>query len=202
MTRSILLALVLAVCAPSLARAQDVVEGPLPAHGAGEEIAPDAPDDERAELRATLLARRRAHLAELRRYVEAGVFPRNTYADGFVNVFEDEQGHLCAVANLMAHDGQLPLVRATALGTNFIRLGDVTAGPLLDWVLGSGFTQEEIARIQEPYFEIEPEAVNETQRLEEEKRRLQGVLRGVVEALERDEATSIEIALARFTARG
>lgn len=196
MTRSLLVAAVaLAVSSPALASAQRVQGAPLPEL----EAPPPAADEttDRDALRATLAARRRAHLGELRRYVEAGVFPRNTYAPGFVNVFEDDQGHLCAVANLMARDGHLDMVRRTAIDTNFIRLADVESGPLLDWILGSGFTQEEIAQIQEPYFEVEYEAPSETELLEEEKRRLQGVLRGVISILERDERTSLDLAVTR-----
>lgn len=199
---------------PALGRAQErVIDGDLPqlmvrvwVPEAIEPVAappPVAPPD-RAALRAMLAQRRRAHLAELRRYVAAGDFPVNSYAEGFLNVFQDEQGHLCAVANLIAHDGALELVRATAASTNFVRLADVHEGPLLDWMLASGFTQEEIARIQEPYMEIGIERpLGLRERLEREKQRLRRVLRRVIGQLGRDTRRSLDVAVDRLiTASG
>lgn len=57
---------------------------------------------------------------------------------------------ICAAATMIDKDGQHDLVAATAKSNNFIRLQNITEGPLLDWILTSGFTIEEIDRIQEP----------------------------------------------------
>ena len=52
----------------------------------------------------------------------------------------------------MAFDCEIAMAQATADATSFLVLRDVHEGPLLDWILSSGFTQEEIALVQEPYF--------------------------------------------------
>jgi hypothetical protein len=122
-----------------------------------------------AALRATLAARRRHHIDELRAYANAGIFPRNRVLPGKANVFRDENGHLCAVANMVHLDGLDDLVDATAKSNNFVRVADEPSGALHDWVLGSGFTKEEIALIQEPYIQEQPSnpdfAQNEDARL-------------------------------------
>jgi hypothetical protein len=50
-------------------------------------------------------------------------------------------------------DGKHQLVVDTAAANNQIRLLDVTDGALMDWILTSGFTIEEIDRIQAPMIE-------------------------------------------------
>jgi hypothetical protein len=109
-----------------------------------------------ASMRATLAARRKQHIDALRAYSDAGKFPRNRVAPGKLNVFRDEDGHLCAVANLVHLDGRDDLVDATAKSNNFVRVAEEQSGALHDWVLESGFTREEIAVIQEPYAFVKP----------------------------------------------
>jgi hypothetical protein len=148
---------------------------------------------EPAAVRAQLAARRTVHLGRLLAYADAGVFPANDVRPGPLNVFIDRAGHLCAAANLMALDGQRALVVAAASDDNFVVLGNVKSGALYDWMLASGFTQEEIAMIQEPYmFEPDPQA---------EQQRLQGVLRGVHAVLQANTDKSLDLAVARLTAR-
>jgi hypothetical protein len=53
--------------------------------------------------------------------------------------------------------GQDDLVTKVAEQNNFIRLADVKQGPLMDWILVSGFTQDEIAAIQEPFIGVDDE---------------------------------------------
>jgi hypothetical protein len=110
-----------------------------------------APVLDRDIVRATLAAARAANLARFRAYQAKGVFPNNTYTEGKLNVWRDEAGNLCAAATIINASGAVDLVQQVAEETNFIRLGDVTSGPLLDWILTSGFTQAEIAAIQEPF---------------------------------------------------
>lgn len=181
----------------ALARAGIDPSGAEPPPAAAERAAPDL-----VAARAMLAQRRRAHLEELRRYVEAGEFPVNTYQPGFLNVFQDGEGHLCAVANLMRWDGELAMVQATAASTNFVVLRDVHEGPLHDWILASGFTQEEIAMIQEPYFFQEEVSSQRRmqQQLEEEKARLRRVLGRVIRRLERGERRSLDLAADRLLA--
>jgi hypothetical protein len=109
---------------------------------------------DRAAIRAKLAQNRAANLARFRVYQKKGVFPNNTYTDGKLNVWLDEYGNLCAAATIIKLSGQDDLVQRTADQSNFIRLADVTQGPLMDWILTSGLTQDEIAAIQEPMMPV------------------------------------------------
>ncbi len=103
-----------------------------------------------AELRAALVARRSHHLDVLRAYRDAGVFPINTTVVGDGHFLIDDNGTLCAVANLIAQDGHKDLIVVASRTDNGLLFGDVKSGPIHDWILTSGFTQEEIGRIQVP----------------------------------------------------
>ena len=107
---------------------------------------------DRATVRAKLAANRKANLARFRAYQQAGVFPVNSFEDRKLNVWMDADGHICAAATIIKASGQDELVQRVAEQTNFIRLADVRQGPLMDWILTSGLTQEEIAAIQEPFM--------------------------------------------------
>ncbi len=107
-----------------------------------------APD--RAAVKKALEKRRAKNLASFRAYRKAGVYPHNTFRPGPLNVWLDADGHLCAAATMIAMDGKQKLVDDTAATNNQIRLMNVTEGALLDWILTSGFTIEEIDRIQAP----------------------------------------------------
>jgi hypothetical protein len=133
----------LSVSAAACARAAAPAAEPTPAP-----VVRRSPSD--AELRAALVARRTHHLDVLRAYHEAGVFPINTTVPGDGHFLIDEHGTLCAVANLIAKDGHEDLILVAARTDNGLLFGDVKSGPIHDWILTSGFTQEEIARIQVP----------------------------------------------------
>jgi hypothetical protein len=113
-------------------------------------IAPARPLN-RANVRAALARARAANLASFRVYQKKGVFPSNTFKPGKLNVWLDADGHFCAAATIIKMSGQDALVAKVAEDNNFIRLADVQQGPLMDWILTSGFTQAEIAMIQEPF---------------------------------------------------
>lgn len=66
-------------------------------------------------------------------------------------MWRDDNGHLCAAANIINRSGATALVDKIAQQSNFIKLGDVKGGPLMEWMMTSGFTQAEIAAIQKPY---------------------------------------------------
>jgi hypothetical protein len=191
-----------------------VAAAPIPAPAPAPTVDIDA-------LRTNLAARRALNLQRLHAYATAGVFPKNRHSDSPLNVFIDEDGHVCAAANLIDLDGHGDLVRATAASNNFLVLRDVTSGPLMDWMLTSGFTQEEIALIQEPYMPAEyeppqpepqpavaeptfaepPLAVIAKQWEAEERERLQGVLLGVHAVLSANTAKSLTIAMDRLAAQ-
>ena len=109
---------------------------------------------DRDTVRTKLAAARAANLARFRAYQRKGEFPSNTYAAGQLNVWRDEAGHLCAAATIINASGAAALVEQVAEESNFIRLADVTAGPLMDWILTSGFTQAEIVEIQRPFSPV------------------------------------------------
>lgn len=111
-------------------------------------------DPYRAQIKKALVRmlrlRRAQQIARLRQYRMRGVFPRNTYANRTLRILVDRNGRLCAVANLVALDGQRKLVLATAKTNRFVNFKNVHNGALFDWVLTSGFTKEEIVAIQLP----------------------------------------------------
>lgn len=108
----------------------------------------------RAAVRAKLAKARAANLGRFRAYQKAGVFPSNTYLNRKLNVWIDADGHLCAAATIISASGMQDLVMQTSEDNNFIRLGDVRDGALMDWILTSGLTQDEIAAIQEPFMPV------------------------------------------------
>jgi hypothetical protein len=120
---------------------------------AGLRVAPHRMLD-RATVRAALVQARATNLASFRAYQQKGVFPSNSYKPGKLNVWLDEDGHFCAAATIIKMSGQDALVTKVAEQNNFIRLATVKQGPLMDWILMSGFTQAEIAMIQEPFMPV------------------------------------------------
>jgi hypothetical protein len=112
------------------------------------DVVPDMPT--RADVRAALAKRRAHNLAAFHAYWTLGVYPHNSYRVGPLNVWRDENGHFCAAATMIDKDGQHELAEQTATTNNNLRLLDVTTGPLLDWMLTSGLTIEDIDRIQAP----------------------------------------------------
>ncbi|MGE5183703.1 MAG: hypothetical protein ACM31C_16640 [Acidobacteriota bacterium] len=108
----------------------------------------------REAVQHALAEARDRNLAAFRAYVKAGVFPSNVYKAGELNVWRDQDGHYCAAATLVRMSGQTALVAKVAEQNNFIRLADVQQGPLMDWILTSGFTQDEIVAIQKPFSPV------------------------------------------------
>ena len=115
-------------------------------------IVPPSTTVSRAQVKAALAQRRAQTLALFRTYRRAGVYPHNFVTADKLNVWLDDEGRLCAAATIIANSGHRDLVMRVAKDDNFIRLGDVRSGELMDWILTSGLTQEEIAAIQEPFM--------------------------------------------------
>lgn len=113
---------------------------------------------DRGAVRDALRRERRANLARFHAYATAGVYPSNTYRPGLANVWRDEAGHYCAAASMIAASGQADLVIETGDRDIFIRLRDVTAGPLHEWILTSGLTRAEVDLIQRPFVRVSPPA--------------------------------------------
>jgi hypothetical protein len=125
----------------SAAAAQDFAQPPASA----ETHAPS-----RALILRALRARRDTNLARFHAYRSNGVFPHDFIAKTTLNVWRDVDGHFCAAATMMLGDSK-SLVVGTANAQNYVKLGEVTSGPLYDWILTSGLTQVEVATIQEPF---------------------------------------------------
>ena len=155
---------------------------------------------ERAFLIDQLAARRALNLTRFIAYRERGIFPDNHVQPGMRNVFIDDEGHICAAANLIDADGLGSIVRQVAREANDIRLADVRDGVLLDWILASGFTQQEVALIQEPYDFIDVREPSIEEREFEEKRRLQQHFTEVEAALRQNAHASLALAVDRLIA--
>src|SRR5262245_5004119 len=70
-------------------------------------IAPAA----RARLGKLLAARRAKNVAAFRAYATRGVYPHNYVTSGKLNVWIDEDGHMCAAATMIFRAGAKQLVR-------------------------------------------------------------------------------------------
>ena len=115
-------------------------------------IAPQFVD--RAQVRAALLAERRANIARFHAYRVAGVYPSNVFTGELANIWRDQQGHFCAAATIIRASGEIELVERIAEENNFFRIVDVTQGPVMDWILTSGLTQAELVMIQKPFMPV------------------------------------------------
>ena len=113
----------------------------------------------RGELRKALAVARKRQIARLRAYREAGRFPVRKLGFGdrlahrltWEPLFVDASDVPCAVAYLMRAAGWSSEVTAIATKTPDVRIEEVTQGPILEWVLRSGLTQDEATLIQPDY---------------------------------------------------
>lgn len=172
-----------------------------------------APLVDRAQVRAALIANRRANLARFRAYYRAGTYPSNVYADGLTNVWRDEAGRLCAAATIIKASGESALVDSVAEQNNFIKLAEVTQGPVMDWILTSGFTQAELVAIQKPFRRVgtieyqeqqellKPVAVIDPTLRSDETVRLTKLYRRVDARITKSTTASIELAVERLMKR-
>jgi hypothetical protein len=166
-------------------------------------IAPSPRVADRDAVRAKLAANRAANLTRFRAYQQKGVFPSNTYSDDKLNVWRDASGNLCAAATIIAASGQADLVARIADQDNFIRLGDVEQGPVMNWILTSGFTQDEIAAIQEPFDGVGEDPRRRVVRIDPKKRqsetaRLLAKYRDVDAAIVKHQTSSLDQATDRL----
>ncbi len=108
---------------------------------------------QRDAWRDALALRRLENIRRLTLYQLRGRFPQNEHvADRAVPIFVDNHDTACAVGHLMRESGWTDAVAAIQRAGNFVYVTDVHNGPLVDWVLVSGLTQEEAALIQPSYF--------------------------------------------------
>ena len=160
----------------------------------------------RAQVRAKLLAARRANIARFHAYRVAGVYPSNVFTDDLANVWRDQQGHFCAAATIIRASGQVELVDQIAEDNNFFRIADVSQGPVMDWILTSGLTQAELIMIQKPFMpvttkpELEPsKPIKIDPKLRAaETRRLAKLYRDIEAKLVKNQRVSLELAVDRL----
>lgn len=171
---------------------------------AGDGRSAPRPVDGSADVLGRLRARRTTQIERVVRYRARGVFPRNRDFEGLrIPYFVDDRGVACAVANLMIQDGLQAEVDRIARANNHVRVMDVTEGALVDWVVGSGLTQEEAARIQPGYDFMRPPATPFPIETPEdpaivERQRIQRHLAEVIGELRRNTETSLATAVERF----
>jgi len=102
-------------------------------------------------LRQKLATHREQQIKRLHEYAVAGQFPHNMTSPTDLHMFKDADGRLCAVANLIHRDGRDDLVNVAVNTNNQLAIHDVHSGePMMQWILESGLTQEELERVQLP----------------------------------------------------
>lgn len=168
--------------------------------GAAPVHAQPAEGDHSDAWRDHLAAQRATQIERLRAYAAAGVFPVNDDQPGMLNIFMDEQGRRCAMAELIWRSGHADLVQDVARTDNDLQLGSVTGGPLMDWILTSGLTQEEVAFVQEPDFFIGNELPIDLQQqfVFSEQQRLSSHFLAAAAQLEAYGDASLDAAVARL----
>ncbi len=197
MSRLALASLAVVSLLSSVAVAEHVA--PPPMHGGQYGFL--APAVDREAVRAALAANRDANLAAFHAYQVAGVFPSNTFKPGELNVWRDRDGHFCAAATIIKASGQGALVAQVAEQNNFIKLGEVKQGPLMDWILTSGFTQAEVAVIQKPFRpvserpSVERPSVVDAKLRAAETQRLAAIYTAIEQTLVKDREPSLDDAV-------
>jgi hypothetical protein len=200
------LSFALVLASTSVTSAHQVVYDP-PVSVSEIRIAPPMLD--RAQIRAKLVAARRANIARFHAYRVAGVYPSNVFTDSLANVWRDQQGHFCAAATIIRASGQVELVDQIAEDNNFFRIADVEQGPVMDWILTSGLTQAELVMIQKPFMPVTHKPVLDPSSVVKidpklraaETRRLAKLYRDIEAKLVKNQRTNLELAVDRLMKR-
>jgi hypothetical protein len=149
-----------------------------------------------------LAARRAQMIGWLHDYEVAGVYPTDAFGRP-LSVFVDDKGVRCPMAELIHKSGRDDLVEAVHREANGVRLADVHEGPLYNWMLASGLTQEEIALVQGAanidftWMQEQPMNLQLAQGTAE----VRGKLETAEMALRQGTAHGLEVALARLPAK-
>ncbi len=100
---------------------------------------------------------RATHIARLRAYAAAGVFPKNTRHPGaYVPYFVDDAGTRCAMGFLIEQSGGADFVTRVQRRSNYAYVADIARDaelgpPLMTWLDANGLSLDEAARIQPAY---------------------------------------------------
>jgi len=163
----------------------------------------------KSTVRAALEQARTNSLDAFKVYFTSQVYPSNTYTNGSLNVWRDEDGHYCAAATIIRISGRIAISEEVPATNNNLRLINVTDGPLMDWILTSGLTQQEIDQIQEPFIGVEPDgprrappyqATIDQRKKAAETARLAKVYRATYAKLLKNNKASLEVAVNRLMA--
>lgn len=104
-----------------------------------------------ARLRAHLDGQRVLMISRLNDYWTRGDFVENPDPKGGPGHFIfDGRGKPCPLAKIIIDSGRRDLVEQAARENNGVKVADLTEGPIVDWILASGLTQEECIMIQAP----------------------------------------------------
>ncbi|HEU4929334.1 MAG TPA: hypothetical protein VFU38_05840 [Candidatus Krumholzibacteria bacterium] len=118
-----------------------------------------------SHMSAELRDARREHLARLREYIDAGVFPRNErYQDQTRPCFIDHEGHICAVGYLVEQSAGREAAERINASFQYAFISQMRSRELDDWIASSGFSRLELAMIQpcyDPEFAITITRVSE-----------------------------------------
>lgn len=160
--------------------------------------------DDVAVVRAKLAEHRKEQLERLEAYSNAGIFPRNYASKEPLHMLKDDDGRYCAVANLVHLDGYDDALDAEAETHNDLQFADVRDGALYDWILTSGLTQEEVAKIQAPAPQIvkpsKPEMKPQGPSEDDVKVQLQAHFEKVEKEILANTDQSLDVAVARLEA--
>lgn len=157
----------------------------------------------RAELRKALAVARRRQIDRLRAYRTAGKFPlgKGLFAPQLAHrrlrepLFVDPDGTPCAVGYLMQRSGWTAEVAEIAKATPGVHIEEVSSGPIVDWVLRSGLTQDEATLIQPDYTKFVAKAQREAAA---ERKRLVAHFSAVEKQLIANTEVSLDIATVRL----
>ena len=157
-----------------------------------------SPGASESRLREKLGAQREMMIQRLRAYWTAGDFVQNPDPSGGPGHFIlDARGKPCPLASIILRSGRGDLVEEAARKNNNVKVVDLRDGPIVEWILQSGLTQEECILIQQPSLSGKEAApiVREV-----EQRRLSSDLTGVERTLRDATERSLTLAVKRLMA--
>jgi hypothetical protein len=148
--------------------------------------ASDRSPSSEARWREKLGARREMMIQRLHAYWTAGDFVQNPDPSGGPGHFIlDARGKPCPLASVIQRSGRGDLVEEAARKNNNVKVVDLRDGPILEWILQSGLTQEECILIQRPSMSgkdiAQPFRDNEQRRLAKDLERIERTLRDLTD---------------------
>ena len=115
----------------------------------------------KADLTGAQQKKRQSNLDTLHGYWQAGVFPVNDHYVGKQPYFIDKFNTYCAVGYLMQQSGGDDIAKDINRTQNFSYIIDIDHPHLMDWVMESGLSLDELALIQPAYPDATPTIITE-----------------------------------------